>query len=643
MKLYSVKLSGYKRFADASINLESKVIGVVGPNEAGKSSLLAALVLLSDDKPIPTTAVTRGLKLTPEHEVMRARFRLTEQERALAPWKLSDNEAIWLFVAKTVGGPRRFYFDPPISRSRAALEAGASALQEVLEAAWFKEWQAANQQAVAPVVALPEAMHREGESLEAPVLKALSQVITVLNSFSKEAKARGAQEAAQALARTLGKVRDVESLQSPEQFAESLKDSVPQFLLFGESDRTLQSEFNLDKPPAPRVAWDNLARMAKVDLRALRTAIKTSDSGGIQTQMQGARRTLQKALKDGWKQSDLGISFDREGVVLRITVTSDDPDADAQPLYFALHDRSDGVRTFIALRAFLARRKLPVRPILLVDEAESHLHYDAQADLVRLFDEQREVEQVIYNTHSVGCLPSDLGRGVRVVVPDKTKSRSTIDNFWCQENAGVTPLMLAMGAATVPLTPSRYVVVTEGPSEALLLPTLIREATDQRSLPYQIVSGLARSSVPELQRLTREAPRVAFLADGDAAGAKHVARLAKARIADDKVIRLAAGLCLEDLVNPALYARAVDEYLRSWPPHEGGFSAKDLPALGRPDAVRAWCIRKKIQPASKHRVAETILRIMDQEDAPLDQRWGDPARVDELNRLHAALLSSFGL
>ena len=59
--------------------------------------------------------------------------------------------------------------------------------------------------------------------------------------------------------------------------------------------------------------------------------------------------------------------------------------------YFALEDLSDGLRTFIALRGFLAQSVYEVPPILLVDEAETHLHYDARADFIRVCEQQDQI------------------------------------------------------------------------------------------------------------------------------------------------------------------------------------------------------------------------------------------------------------
>lgn len=64
-----------------------------------------------------------------------------------------------------------------------------------------------------------------------------------------------------------------------------------------------------------------------------------------------------------------------------------------------------------------------------IDELERHLHYEAQADIVSMFDARTDVTHVIYSTHSIGSLPHDLGRGVRVIVPDTQAGTSAINNL----------------------------------------------------------------------------------------------------------------------------------------------------------------------------------------------------------------------
>jgi AAA ATPase domain len=138
MRLYSVTLQGYKRFANAWMNLDGKVVAIVGPNEAGKSSILDALLLLNDDQAVPTTALTRGESYGAGHEVAWARFRLSAEERALAPLPLAADEGVWLMVAKTVAGPRHFRLDPPATRDRSARRDAAAAIKAASRLTWFK-------------------------------------------------------------------------------------------------------------------------------------------------------------------------------------------------------------------------------------------------------------------------------------------------------------------------------------------------------------------------------------------------------------------------------------------------------------------------------------------------------------------------
>ena len=53
LRLISVQVSGYRRLAEAKVNLASKIIAVVGPNEAGKTSLLEVLARLDSSEAVP--------------------------------------------------------------------------------------------------------------------------------------------------------------------------------------------------------------------------------------------------------------------------------------------------------------------------------------------------------------------------------------------------------------------------------------------------------------------------------------------------------------------------------------------------------------------------------------------------------------
>jgi predicted ATP-dependent endonuclease of OLD family len=221
------------------------------------------------------------------------------------------------------------------------------------------------------------------------------------------------------------------------------------------------------------------------------------------------------------------------------------------------------------------------------------------------------------------------------VVPNPDTQRSTLENAWTRQ-PGIAPLMQAVGAATIPLTPSRHIVIAEGPSDALLLPSLIREAGRLRTLPFQIVSGLAEASEAVLRRLEKEAQYVAFLADGDGGGSANLAMLPKIGIAKRRIIQFEAGLCLEDLVDPALYIRALNSYFDAWY-HKSGITVADLTPTQRPAAVKRWCDANGLKKPDKLLVAQEILRHFQADDSS-GRRLADASRRAVIKKLYGQLL-----
>lgn len=53
MRLISAHIKGYGRIVDSKVNLDAKVIAVVGPNESGKTTLLNALAFVDRGGAIP--------------------------------------------------------------------------------------------------------------------------------------------------------------------------------------------------------------------------------------------------------------------------------------------------------------------------------------------------------------------------------------------------------------------------------------------------------------------------------------------------------------------------------------------------------------------------------------------------------------
>jgi predicted ATP-dependent endonuclease of OLD family len=251
------------------------------------------------------------------------------------------------------------------------------------------------------------------------------------------------------------------------------------------------------------------------------------------------------------------------------------------------------------------------KPILLVDEVEQHLHYDAQADVIQMLSKQEGAQKIIYTTHSIGCLPNDLGCGVKVIV--KTGPDSAIkQSFWDSNRPGYYPLLSGMGAFSLAFIPLRMAVVGEGPSEMLLLPTLLREVTGKPSLPYQVLPGLSVANAASLSDLDGEAPRVLYLVDSDDGGREIKKTLRKANISPKKIVDLSEQqdtLVIEDLIDPATYVASANILIRKKRPDGPSIPDDALTGPNIPLQLKHWCKQNNVEELGKMAVAYQLLEL----------------------------------
>lgn len=371
------------------------------------------------------------------------------------------------------------------------------------------------------------------------------------------------------------------------QIAQTLGKRVPEFLLFTDEDRQLNTEYTWNDHPSPPAALAHLFALAELDYEEFRKASLADDRVTRDTMLDTANRNLDRAFAH-WNQADVHVALSPDKESLQIMVR--DRGADTRT---RLDDRSSGLRSFVALIAFVATHAHDVRPVLLIDEAETHLHYSAQADLVRVFERQQAAETVIYTTHSIGCRPEDLGSSVRAITPVQGQIRRSIirNSIWADAgSAGLTPMMLAMGATALAFTPSRRAVIGEGRSEAILVPTLIREARPpadrDAALGYQVVPGISEVDPEEAPDLEFEAGAVAYLIDGDPGGRGHRRKLPERAKREGRVVTLGDsdhdGLSIEDLVDADVLCEAFHRLVRRRRADaDAPLSAEQLPAAGR--------------------------------------------------------------
>ena len=587
------------------MNVDGRVVSIVGPNEAGKTSLLHGLLHLNASGDFGSAELSRG---QPTHEgpILWARYLLEPEDLDAIRHLPGAKQARWFVASKLVEGELLGRVEPqtitrdlaPRKRTVKALRRAASqrAIQDVVSV----EGNAALDEALTE---LSDALDSDQETLPG-IADKLSQVAERLTTELPGDAPKYVRELPARLERL---AEHEQALRPHHQAIAILFDRQPEFVLFGNAERSLQSDYDLntnaDEPP---VALRNLAKLAKLDLSAVRDAIHAADFGLAEHLEEQANKRLAEVFGEAWRQSGVSPRVRLDGSVLRILVSA------TSGGYTTFAERSEGLRWFVSLLTYTTLNPSEIPPILLVDEAESHLHYDAQADLVRVFSQQRTVAKIIYTTHSAGCLPQDLGTGVRVVLPTDDGTSSLRNHFWT-EGPGFSPLLTAMGANVLAFTPTRFAVIAEGASDVVLLPSIFREVTDDEVLGFQVAPGLAQLTLQAVGELDLEAARVAYIVDGDEAGREIKKKLKRGGVPDALIITLggtSGKLVLEDTLQGEVYVTAVNQELtRSYGEKKMSFPESALPPKGRPAALEAWCAEQGIAPPRKTAVAYRVLDL----------------------------------
>ena len=620
MRLTKITFKGYKRLADTSCNVDGRLIAFLGPNEAGKSSVLEGLAWLSDEEsgPLPVYLQSRASEvLASEQHVVTARFALDEADWAALGDVDSDDEPRYFDYSKCTDGSYRSGVWPAVTRCRDVLDAAEAGLHEV-------EARYAERRRIDPGLTrmtLPEGWRDtvldalgegdtrpDGDAIDAFEGMGRRLRMPVVEFEGDVPKDYGEAEeiaVAELLETALAKLQEP----LPSDIARRLLEQrMPAFVLFEDADRVLESTYDLASGPFranPPRALVTLLNLAGTDVETLFATQQSGDRTRLRTGLKQANALLQKRVRPTWQRAQLTIHVDINGTLLEIFVDELGAGGDQT----VISERSDGLKEFIALACFLQIRESDVPPILMIDEAESHLHYDAQADLVDLLLNLVNTSKVVYTTHSPGCLPADLGTGIRLVAPDPTRVGSSVlrSDFWSSDEPGFNPLLFAMGAGAAAFSVCRRAVLAEGASDMILLPSLLRAATGAMELGYQVAPGLA-SGLTDLG--DRDiAAQVAYLADGDEAGKGYQKDLLDAGVHPDRALTLPDGQSIEDLITIESYLAAVTTLMR-----DSGYTGKpvvstNLTGLG-PVAKRLkdWAKRSHHRIPSHSAVASYLVQ-----------------------------------
>jgi predicted ATP-dependent endonuclease of OLD family len=589
MKLVTVEVKNYRRFEEpARLETYGPVVCIVGPNEAGKSSLLDAMMALNDTGSLVEQDSTRDSGNVAK---VSASYLLEDDDRAAISHIPGGDDVRWWTVSREPNGQLTFVLVPNVSIDLSTRQKVRATLAHYVDDKALKRLGKAGK--VDPPKMIDQALgvlENNVEQLSDRQTKAVRDLGVFLTNQADNVSPPSKDDEYKAFLRQLSEYREGPSTR--QQACNELNGRRPLFVKFDDPDRDLKSSYDLARyANEPPLALRNVARLGELDLPELLASMQSGPATKRSTLVDNAKQKLLTSLEGTWRQAKIGIGLDTENTTLEVSIFDRELGE-----FTELSSRSAGLKWFVAFRAFMETVNEPDRdpPILLVDEAESHLHYDAQADLVQLFYDQPVANKVIYTTHSAGCLPQDLGASIRVVRPVADAKSVVQHNPWIeQESLGITPLVHGMGATTLAFMPSRRAVMVEGSTDAMLYPTLFREVAGKDNLEFQVVPGVSFAARAKQIGLKTEAESLVFVLDNDQAGLDYRDELTMCGISPESIFIVGEGAVgiveLEDLIDPGQFAEAVSSIVNDFGKPELEFQSTDIPGFERMAAVSKWC------------------------------------------------------
>lgn len=582
----------------------------MGGNESGKSTLLKGIQISLDREPIDNRLLNRRSRPDLEEPIFTSTFMLDEVDyEKLGHFAGFTDKIRWIEIKKFKSGAlsfasfpvihatrreivkvkekflavRKLFSNPIPMRSRAFIDVPLDSEDQAAIIKWFDESIERN-----------SISNQEGRKILLSYMGKLDSITDKLGKADSD------------IVKDLNKYRlyvefgrSIMSSSVSKKIAESLFTEMPSVLNYGENNRNVRFEYEISD-----INNENfLSNIFKATGESF-DVINQEYEMDTHFALRRVSSRFNKMIEESWNDKDTRIDLILSGSTIKIYAHHQDGE-DLSPIT----ERSEGFRSFIALLAFVkANSNSLIKPIILIDEIESHLHYEAQASIIKFLSEQRIASKIIYSTHSPGCLPNNLNF-MRAI--EKEGVFSSINNrIWSSPSAGFNQMFWLMGASNFAYTARRSVVVCEGESDFIIFPVIFSEI-DEFWRNQQFLPGFAKRKNPI--ELDEQSKQTLYLFDGDSDGAKYAREIVGLGINQENVFLLEEGCVLEDYIAKEVYVKAIIEEMRR--SHGEGYviDFESMPSKNRPNYIKEKCNELKIPAPSKRAIAERVAEISESE------------------------------